>query len=187
MVEPIALQGGQLLTDQGGTSLVLSAIPGVVDVCLAGVRESGISGVGQIASVTFRVLASGNTMLQIADVDARDKTNSSVSVTTTAATPVDDGGNLPTVSTLHANYPNPFNPMTTIAFDLAVSGRVRIDIYSIDGRRIRTLVDGTYTAGSHSEVWNGRDRSGRSVASGTYLYTMEGPRIKQTRRMLLIK
>ncbi len=187
VVEPIAIQGGQLLTEQGGSSLVLSATPGVVDVCLAGVRESGISGTGQIASVTFRVLAAGNTLLQIADVDARDKTNSYVSVTTTGATPVGDGGNLPTVSALHDNYPNPFNPMTTIAFDLAVSGRVRIDIYSVDGRRIRTLVNDSYAAGRHSEVWNGRDQSGRSVASGTYFYTMEGPRIKQTRRMLLIK
>ncbi|MEN8006773.1 MAG: cohesin domain-containing protein, partial [Candidatus Krumholzibacteriota bacterium] len=187
VVEPVSIQGGQLLTDQGGNSLVLSASPGVVDVCLAGVRESGISGVGTIASVTFQVLAAGNTQLQIADVDARGQDNSSVPVTTTAATPVGDDGDLPTVSALHLNYPNPFNPMTTISFDLAVPGRVRIDIYSIDGRRIRTLVDSPYTAGRHSEVWNGRDQSGRAVASGTYLYTMEGPAIRQTRRMLLIK
>ncbi len=187
VVEPLTVQGGPLLTEQGGSSLTLSAAPGVVDVCLAGIRESGISGVGEIASVTFQVLATGDPGIQLADIDARDQTNNPVPVTTTAASPVGDGGNLPVVSVLHPNYPNPFNPMTTIAFDLAVSGRVRIDIFSIDGRRIRTLVDGIYDVGRHSEVWNGRDQTGRSVASGTYLFIMEGPRIKQARRMLLIK
>ena len=187
VVEPIAVQGGPLLTEQGGSSLTLAAVPGVVDICLVGIRDSGISGVGRVASVTFQVLATGDPQLQLADISARDRNNNPVPVTTTAASPVDEGGNLPVISTLHPNYPNPFNPMTTIAFDLATAGRVRIDIFSIDGRRIRTLVDGPYAAGRHSEVWNGRDHAGRSVASGTYLFTMEGPRIKQTRRMLLIK
>ena len=187
VVEPITVQGGPLLNDQGGNSMTLSAEPGVVDVCLAGVRETGISGVGKVASVTFKRIASGDPRIELADIDARDQTNNPVTITTTAASPVDDGGVLPVVSTLHPNYPNPFNPMTTIAFDLAVSGRVRIDIYSIDGRRIRTLVDGSFAAGRHDEVWNGRDQTGRTVASGTYLYIMEGPGIKQTRRMLLIK
>ena len=187
VVEPIAVQGGPLLTEQGGSSLTLTATPGVVDVCLAGIRESGISGIGGIASVTFKVLAAGDPLLQLADIDARDQANNPVPITTSAASPVGDGGDLPAVSALYPNYPNPFNPTTTIMFDLAAPGRVRIDIYSIDGRRVRTLVDDAYAAGRHFEVWNGRDHAGRSVASGTYLFTMEGPRIKQTRRMLLIK
>jgi len=187
IVEPVAVQGGPLLTEQGGSSLVLSSAPGVVDVCLAGIRESGISGVGRVASVTFKLLGAGDPAIQLTDIDARNQENDSVSVTTTEASPVGAGEDLPVVSTLHPNYPNPFNPMTTIAFDLAVSGRVRIDIYSVDGRRIRTLIDGSYVAGRHTEVWNGRDQAGRAVASGTYLYIMEGPGIKQTRRMLLIK
>jgi hypothetical protein len=110
-----------------------------------------------------------------------------VSITATAATPVTESGDLPVVSTLHPNYPNPFNPLTTIAFELARPGLVRIEIFSLDGRRIRTLVEGAYGAGRHAEVWDGRDQTGRSVASGTYLFTMVGPDIKQTRRMLLVK
>jgi hypothetical protein len=93
----------------------------------------------------------------------------------------------PRVFALNGNYPNPFNPMTNIAFDLAASGRVRIDIFSIDGRRVRTLVDEVMPAGRHRAVWDGRDRAGRQSASGTYLYIMEGPGIKATRRMLLVK
>ena len=53
--------------------------------------------------------------------------------------------------------------------------------------RFRSLVNGPYAAGRHTEIWDGRDQVGRSVASGTYLFTMQGPDIKQTRRMLLIK
>jgi hypothetical protein len=187
VIDPIAVQGGPLLTAQGGSSLVLSAEPGVVDVCLAGIRDNGICGVGTLVTVTFRVLDTGNPHLQLADIEARDQTNQPVQITTTAATPVREGGDLPAVSFLHPNYPNPFNPMTTIAFELATPGQVRIDIYSLDGRRVRTLIDGPYTAGRHAEAWNGRDQAGRLVPSGTYLFTMEGPHIKQTRSMLLIK
>ena len=142
---------------------------------------------GTLATVTFRVLAAGNPNLQLMEIDTRDQSNQPVPVTTTAATPVQEGGDLPTVSVLHPNYPNPFNPMTTIAFDLATAGKVRIDIFSLDGRRVRTLVEGAYAAGRHLEAWNGRDQAGRSVPSGTYLFTLEGPNIKQSRRMLLIK
>ena len=187
VVEPVTVQGGPLLNEQGGNSMTFSAKPGVVDVCLAGVRESGISGTGKIASVTFKRLAAGDPQIQLMEIDARGQVNDTVAITITAASPVDGGGVVPMVSALYPNYPNPFNPMTTIAFDLAVSGRVRIDIYSIDGRRIRSLVNGTFAAGRHEEVWNGRDHNGRTVASGTYLYIMEGPGIRQTRRMLLIK
>jgi hypothetical protein len=159
----------------------------VVDVCLGGIRDYGICGVGTLATVTFRVLAQGNTLLQLAEIEARDQSNQPVPVIPTAATPVGEGGDLPVASALHPNYPNPFNPMTTIAFDLATPGQVRIDIFGLDGRRIRTLVEGAFGAGRHVQVWDGRDQAGRSVASGTYLFTMVGPDIKQTRRMLLVK
>lgn len=187
VVTPVSFQGGPLLTDQGGISLALSADPGVFDLCLAGVRAAGISGIGTVVSVTFQVVGDGLPQIQMMAIDARDKNNDQVTVSTSAASPVGGGTELPVVSTLHPNYPNPFNPMTTISFDLAVAGPVRIDIYGIDGRRVRSLVDGRYSAGRHAEVWDGRDAGGRTVASGTYLYIMEAPGIKQTRRMLLIK
>jgi len=187
VVKPVTFQGGPLLTEQGGTSLVLSADPGVIDVCLAGLRDAGISGTGRVASVTFEVLAAGDPQIQMLEIDARDQTNGAIMVTTTAASPVDDGGELPAVSALYPNYPNPFNPMTTIAFDLAVAGPVRIDIFSIDGRRVRSLVNAEMSAGRHTEMWDGRDSSGRAVSSGTYLYIMETPGLRQTQRMLLVK
>ena len=140
-----------------------------------------------MATVTFEVLAVGNPLIELGVIDARDETNQPVVVPTTAASGVDTGGLLPSVTALLPNYPNPFNPMTTIAFDLASTGRVRIDVFSIDGRRVRTLVDEDFGPGRHSAVFDGRDQTGRQVASGTYLYVMQGPGISQTRRMLLVK
>ncbi len=77
--------------------------------------------------------------------------------------------------------------MTTLSFDLAKAGQVRVRIYSVDGRLVRTLVDDNMVAGRHEKVWQGRDDNGRAVASGTYLYRMDGPGIQATRRMLLVK
>jgi len=88
---------------------------------------------------------------------------------------------------LHPCYPNPFNPSTTIAYDMNVSGNVRLDVYSPDGRRIANLVDGYVSAGSHQAVWQGRDESGRLVPSGVYFYRLEGPGISETRQMVMLK
>ena len=69
--------------------------------------------------------------------------------------------------------PNPFNPITFIRFDLPEDQNVRIDIYNIRGDHILTLTQAHLPRGSHQLVWNGRDKSGRSVSSGVYLYRWE--------------
>ena len=58
---------------------------------------------------------------------------------------------------LHRNYPNPFNPTTTISYDLANDGNVAIDIYNIKGQKVKTLVNDRQNAGAHTVVWNGQD------------------------------
>lgn len=88
---------------------------------------------------------------------------------------------------MYQNYPNPFNPQTTISFSLKRDEHVRLDVYSLDGRRVRTLVDGPVSAGPHDEVWNGRDDQGALVASGAYLYRMTAGSQMETRRMVLLK
>ena len=186
-VELVGFQGGQLLTDQGGQSFALSTGDGAVDIALIGIRERGISGVGTVARAVFRVIETGAAGLQIGDMTARDKTNQSVEIGIDEASGTPGDIVLPMVSALNPNYPNPFNPMTTISFDLAEQGRVRISIFSIDGRLVKTLTDESLSPGRYERVWQGRDNGGRAVASGTYLYRMEGPGIQQTRRMLLIK
>ena len=68
------------------------------------------------------------------------------------------------------SYPNPFNPSTTISYSLPNNSSVKLDIYDVAGRKVRSLLDESKSAGYHNVVWNGRDENGREVASGMYLY-----------------
>jgi len=186
VVEPLAVRGGELLAAQGGTSLALSPRPGSVDIGLLGVRERGISGEGVIAEVGFRVLAAGAPGIGVGAVRARTPENQELDLS--GAVDVGEVPEaLPRVTQLHAPAPNPFNPATTIAYDLAVGGRVTLRIYSIDGRLVRTLVDETALPGRYSLVWQGRDDGGRTVASGTYVMRLVAPGRTETRRMMLLK
>lgn len=83
--------------------------------------------------------------------------------------------------------PNPFNPATTIAFELAAPGEVSITVYDVSGRMIRSLVNGHLPAGLHEVSWNGRDRSGATVASGVYFYRLMSGEILETRKMVLLR
>jgi hypothetical protein len=73
------------------------------------------------------------------------------------------------ICALHQNAPNPFNPLTTIRFDLPETGRVRLSILDVAGRLVCVLIDESLPPGSHETVWDGRDSSGRGVSSGAYL------------------
>ncbi len=88
---------------------------------------------------------------------------------------------------LGQNYPNPFNPETHIAFELPVVSRVKLTVYNSLGQKVRTLVDQTLPAGSHSRVWNGRDENGLMSTSGVYFYTLEVGSFKETRKMTFTK
>ena len=88
---------------------------------------------------------------------------------------------------LQQNYPNPFNPETTIEFSLSQSGIVTIDIFNIRGQKVRTLVNSEYAAGEHSIVWDGRDKQGREVAGGVYLYQLSSGEHIERKKMLLLK
>ena len=88
---------------------------------------------------------------------------------------------------LEANVPNPFNPSTTIHYELAQSGRATLGVYDVSGKLVRTLVDREHNVGSYEARWDGRNDSGASVASGVYFYRLESGRFMQTRRMVLLK
>ncbi|HOH78977.1 MAG TPA: FlgD immunoglobulin-like domain containing protein, partial [Candidatus Cloacimonadota bacterium] len=85
------------------------------------------------------------------------------------------------------NYPNPFNPSTSISFSLSKASHASLRIYNLKGQLVRTLLDGQLSQGSHTLVWDGRDSSGTSVASGVYLYRLETPGSSFGKRMLLMK
>jgi hypothetical protein len=105
---------------------------------------------------------------------------------TTDPTGVDQGPP-PAITRLHGAYPNPFNPTTRIRFELAAAGPVRLTVYSLDGRRVADLVRDDLPAGAHQVTWQGRDRDGRAVASGTYLLRLETRSEALSSRLTLVK
>lgn len=95
---------------------------------------------------------------------------------------------VPLVNAVESNYPNPFNPSTTIKYSVKETSPVRIHIYNIKGQLVDTLVDEVKDAGYHSVQWNGVDRNGRSVASGMYFYMVSiGNEFRKTQKMMLLK
>ena len=95
---------------------------------------------------------------------------------------------VPTAYALRANVPNPFNPSTTIAFDLPTPSSVTLRVHDLTGRVVRTLLDGaSYGPGRHAVVWDGEGDAGRGVAAGLYLYRIETAAGSAARRMLLVR
>ena len=88
---------------------------------------------------------------------------------------------------LAPNVPNPFNPLTTIRFETPTASRVRLSIHGLDGRLVARPVDGWLPAGDHDVRWRGRDRTGRLVSSGTYVYRLESGGAQVARRMTLVR
>jgi len=88
---------------------------------------------------------------------------------------------------LSPNYPNPFNPVTTIAFGLPSAGSVRLEVFNLLGQRVVVLVDERMPAGVHEISWDGNADGGMAVSSGVYFYRLETAGFSQTRKMLLIK
>ena len=86
------------------------------------------------------------------------------------------------------NYPNPFNPTTTIEFSIQNDSKVELSIYNIKGQKIKTLAQNEFAKGSHSVIWNGDNESGRAISSGVYLYKLKvNGKTKAMRKCLLLK
>ncbi|MEN8006168.1 MAG: FlgD immunoglobulin-like domain containing protein [Candidatus Krumholzibacteriota bacterium] len=95
---------------------------------------------------------------------------------------------VPAVATaLHDPVPNPFNPETRLSFDLAESGPVKLEVYGLDGKRVRTLIAGNLRAGPHDFVWDGLDDRDRPLSTGVYLIRLETTAKVVTRKAALIK
>lgn len=171
----VTVERGELL-DQQGTPAFLATAPDGLDIGLAALGQ-GFTGQGEL----LRVTAAGVEELSPA-IDARGHDNAAIDVELTMS-----AADLPTVLALDQNQPNPFNPSTTIKFDLPQRGRVDLKIYALDGSLVRTLVSEVLDPGRHDVAWQGRDDSGRAVASGTYFYRMVADGETLVRKMTLMK
>ncbi len=93
-----------------------------------------------------------------------------------------------TLSTeLQSNYPNPFNPETTIFYYLEETSDVCLEIYNVKGQKVRQLVNDQVDSGQHSIVWDGKDDTGQSLASGIFFYRMTAGKYSSVKKMILIK
>jgi hypothetical protein len=109
-----------------------------------------------------------------------------VAVISSAEVPVDESA-LPGKTILRDNVPNPFNPRTTISFDLARREWLSIEVYAVTGQPVAQLFAGVLPAGTHTVTWDGRDSAGRSMPSGSYLIKLETTRGVEARKVSLIR
>jgi hypothetical protein len=163
VVAPVGLRLGDFLATQGG--IVLSPGPGAIDAALLGAREVGIQGEGTLGTVVFRALATGSAGIDFASVFGRDGVNAPVSIETARTMPAAEQ----TIATgLLPQTPNPFRKDSSVLLGLATPNPVDLSIYSVDGRRVRTLRRERMQPGVYRIPWDGRDNLGRSVASGIF-------------------
>jgi hypothetical protein len=184
--ELVAIEKGSLLSGDGNKFLgTIRDGDGrvFIDVAQLGVGKS-FEGSGEVVRLVIRPSGDNPVQLRIAEADLRD-VNNQRDVIETRGRPETF---VPAMSALHQNHPNPFNPTTTLTFDVARDGNVTVQIYDISGRLVRTLVDEQRPAGRHEVVWHGRNNRGAIVTSGVYFYRMTSPGFtSQTRKMLLLK
>jgi len=93
----------------------------------------------------------------------------------------------PLVAQITSNYPNPFNPSTTIEFGIPADGKVKLSIYNLKGQKVKELLNSPLDRGYHKAVWNGKDKNNRSVSSGVYFVRLEAGKTIQTRKIMLMK
>jgi len=97
------------------------------------------------------------------------------------------GEETPRAYNLAQNFPNPFNPQTTIKFDMKAKGHVTLKIYNVAGQLVRTLFNGVKDAGSYKVTWDGMNNDGSKVASGVYFYKMDTAGYNKTLKMVLLR
>jgi hypothetical protein len=95
--------------------------------------------------------------------------------------------NMPLEFDLANNYPNPFNPTTTIAYTIPDAGKVTLEIFNVLGQHIQTLVNEDQVAGRYQVMWDGKDKSGNTIGSGIYFYQLTTNRAVTVKKMVLLK
>ncbi|MFH1278333.1 MAG: right-handed parallel beta-helix repeat-containing protein [Candidatus Eisenbacteria bacterium] len=156
-----------------------------IDLAALGTERS-IHGSGDLAVLSFTRRAEGDGDLRFGDVILRDAENGNVDFQTDNATGVLPG-TIPSVTRLVGAAPNPFNPTTTIRFEMNVPSHVSVVIYDAQGRMVRTLVDESKSAGAFDAVWDGRDDRGHSAGSGVYFVRMVAGDYSRSAKVVMLR
>ena len=95
---------------------------------------------------------------------------------------------IPEISVLHSNYPNPFNPITTISFSIPTKSKVNLSIYNVKGQKVRTLLNEIKEQGKWKQLWDGKNNFGKEVGSGVYMYKLDvAGKTRAVKKCLLLK
>jgi len=179
---------GNLLESAGGEAplfLQNASESGVVSLASAVSSGPVAKGEGVVAELVFRPIGDiENSLFDIANGVVFDPNQLQNIVGTPGSLEVRA---IPTSFALNQNFPNPFNPETTISYDLADGGRVELEIYNVMGQMVNQLVSEEQAAGRYRVVWDGSDAVGRNVASGVYFYRLNTTQFNAVRKLMLLK
>jgi len=156
----------------------------VVDMTSAS-TSGAVSGEGTMGVFRFRVLDPDRASVRLVSFQTADGSwgvDTQVSYAN-AVSPT----SVPARTRLLGNFPNPFNPVTEIRFDLSSRTVVELGVYNVSGQRVRGLLSGARSAGTHAVVWDGRDESGTPVSSGVYFYRLSAGKYTEAKRMTLVR
>jgi hypothetical protein len=142
---------------------------------------------GDIGTIRFKVLKSGETGLRFDGVKVRNRANEEVTIQTKLMEGASTTIPPPTAYDLAQNYPNPFNPATTIVYQVPEIAHVTLEVYNVLGERVATLVDEQQAAGYYRVEWNGKDSEQRSVSSGVYYCKILAGGFTGIKKMMLVK
>ena len=160
-------------TSPGPTSKVDSTVGGISDT------TKSISGLVNGITYYYRVTAVDTALME-------SEFSSAVSATP-ATLALEHALLLPTTHALYPSYPNPFNPVTTLRFDLPQAAAVRLVVYDLQGREVARLLDRAWPAGYHHVVWDGRTTGGQEMPSGIYIGRMVTPQYTKSIKMVLLR
>jgi len=183
--------GGLFISLEAGEGTEVEALDVVKDNMTLDFREEG----GEIRFIMyslngdvlpagshdlFALEGAGEVQISVVDLASADGRHVSVAVQK-------ETGDLPVDFALRQNYPNPFNPTTSIGFQVPAPSNVRLVVYNVLGRSVKTLLDKEFPRGTYTVTWDGTDESGRPAASGVYLYRLESADVSLSRKMVLLK
>ena len=182
VVEAVDVAGGEFIRSQGG--VVLSSGAGRADAALLGVGSHGLRGEGTMATARFRALKDGEARITVAKAVGRDKANHAVTIATQNPLTV---ASVVTATELFPVIPNPTSGESQVNFALAKRGNVDLSVYSVEGRRVKTLVRGVQEVGRYHYTWDGSDERGSVAKSGIYFIQLEAAGAKKTRVLTLLR
>ena len=155
------------------------------------------AGSGEILEVSYNVNSnsdfSGDVLTWLSSVSSADAGLMSIPSSGTgfaildASLSVNEEIEIPVKFSLHPAFPNPFNPITNIRYDLPEASYIDLRVFDLAGREVRTLVRGFDHAGEKSVVWDAKDNNGRSVSAGVYIYRLETAGQVQSQKLILLK